>query len=84
MRLFFMKKITASASTQASAKPMTRVTGMVTSPPANCQVGRPACADWVSGPNAKFRLCWMTMAMPKVASSEVNRSRVITLLTTRR
>ena len=77
-----MNRITATARMAAKTKPMTRVAVMVMSPSAKSQVGRSACADWVSGPNARLSPCWITMAMPKVASSEVNRSRVMTLLMT--
>ena len=79
MRLLFMKMMTATARMAAKMKPMTRVAVTVIRPPAKSQVGRSACADCVSGPKARLRLCWITIAMPKVASSEVNRSRVMTL-----
>ena len=79
MRLFFMKTMTATARMTAKTKPTMRVEAIVISPSANDSVGRSAFADCVSGPNARLMLCWMTIAMPNVASSEVKRSRVMTL-----
>ena len=52
----------------------------VTMPPKSERISKPDSATWTSGPKTRLSACWMTMAMPKVASSETNMS----LSTTRR
>ncbi len=78
MREVFMKKTTPAASDAASTTPISLAIGTSTKPSKKYSVSYSSLMLCVSDPNSRLRICAIMIATPKVASSEVNRSRSIT------
>ena len=78
MRLVFMNTMTPAASAAAISTPSSLAIGTSMKPSRKYSVSYSSFTLWVSEPNSRFRICAIMIARPKVASSEVKRSRSIT------